>query len=211
MLKIYRYTTNEYLEQWYKDDGKHSMVFQPVSKYTNIDNIRKDPLEGVAYYMPDETEITLNDMILPCRDFSVGMSVENFMIACFSTVYSKELCDRFQADCVLEGEIGHNIERWSFDVVNDTVRENLRFYPGRVCYKNKTVHNSEHFPRDAMFQQTLFTKCENYAMENEFRIVWDVPQSLLDSTKTRNSDKVGLNSVSLKLTPVKQWKLLPKL
>jgi hypothetical protein len=75
------------------------MVFQPVSRYEKIENdIRRDSLEGVAYFMPGPSETEINGRTFQSQDFKFGMCVDNFAIACFSTVYSKELCERFNAD-----------------------------------------------------------------------------------------------------------------
>ena len=223
MLKIYRYTTNQYLEQWYKEDGTHSMVFQPISRYPKIENdIHKDQLEGVAGCIKGPIDITIDGRIFPAWDIRTGMAVENFRIACLSTDYSKELCDRFNADCVLEleieglekridvnGKFNNNIYEFKLPILNGEAKEILRFYLGHVNYDDKTTNTSQ-FTQDELFKKTLFTKCEIYAIENEFRIVVEIPQSLLDMCKTRNSEEM-YSRIPLEYLSVKQWKLLPKL
>lgn len=207
MLKIYRYTTNQYLEQWYEDGDTHWMVFQPVSRYEKIENdIRRDSLEGVAYFMPDETEIMIGDMLFPAWDIRTGMAVENFMIACFSTVYSKELCERFNADCVLEGEIDSDISSYTFSVLNGEAKEIIKVSLGYVNYDSKITTNLQQFTPQTQFAKTLFTKSPEYAIECEFRFVTEIPQSMLGDNKLETYSKLPL-----KYSPIKQWKLLPKL
>lgn len=227
-MKVYRYNKKSYfdkgvevetLPQWEK-----GIVMFPLTKYINMTNDhRADENEGVAYFVQGQNNESIGRAIFKISDqmFEFEMSyckhsqdefknIDKMFVACFSRFYSKELCEKFDADYVLEGEIDEKMIGFSsvFQIKGKDTRK-LEWWQGIVDYKDKTnIEQGTYKDFDDFMKKTIFTKCLQYEDEKEFRIIFDTSQ-LLQNLVTLPDD--SMLKLPFAFSPIKEWKVLPKL